>query len=134
MPVLRGAAVKRKIPEVDIIALWESYGGELVGPDRNGERKAKCALPDHDDNSPSASVNEDEGLWNCYVCGKGGDAIALVREVNGLGFADAISFLEEFAGRGNAAVREQRAGSSLLPRSKGSDSRGGSFVPPWRRL
>ena len=36
------------------------------------------------------AINPSKGLWNCRGCGRGGDAIALVRHVTGASFASAV--------------------------------------------
>lgn len=36
------------------------------------EWPSRCFSPQHRDNSPSASVNVDKGVWVCYSCGAGG--------------------------------------------------------------
>jgi len=33
---------------------------------------ACCPLPDHDDSTPSFSINVETGLWNCFGCHQGG--------------------------------------------------------------
>lgn len=37
-----------------------------------GEATIPCPSPDHEDRSPSASVNTAKGLWVCYSCGAAG--------------------------------------------------------------
>lgn len=54
--------------------------------------------PFHDDSSPSFSVSPERGLWSCFGCGMGGDAISFVRETEGLPFVDAVLKLADAAG------------------------------------
>ena len=72
----------------DILAVAQRYGalkragaGEHVGP---------CPVCGGKDRF---SVNVKKQLWNCRGCGKGGDAIALVRHVDGVTFAQAVERL-----------------------------------------
>lgn len=60
---------------------------------------ASCPLPSHGgaDRNPSFSVNVAKGLYNCFSCGAGGDMPALVRELQGCSYADAVAFLCEYA-------------------------------------
>jgi DNA primase len=51
--------------------------------------------PFHEERSPSFSVNSDLGLYHCFGCGKGGDAITFVRETENLDFVGAIEWLAE---------------------------------------
>lgn len=57
-----------------------------------------CPFPDHDDSSPSFGVNTESNLYNCFGCGKTGNIINLVRQVEGLNFVEAIQKLSLFAG------------------------------------
>jgi DNA primase len=49
--------------------------------------------PFHDEKSPSFSVQESKGFYHCFGCGVGGDAIKFVREIEGLGFNEAVEKL-----------------------------------------
>ena len=49
---------------------------------------ARC--PFHEDKTPSLSLTPEGGVWHCFGCGRGGDGIALVRAMRGLGFRDAV--------------------------------------------
>ena len=54
--------------------------------------------PFHTEKSASFSVNAEEGLYYCFGCGAGGDAIRFVQEVEHLDFADAVERLAARAG------------------------------------
>lgn len=49
--------------------------------------------PFHPDKDPSFSINPKRNTYHCFGCGVGGDVISFVRQVNGLGFIDAIKDL-----------------------------------------
>ena len=121
------------MPKPSITAVFEHYGAQVIGSNMGGWQKATCALNDHDDLSPSASVNEDECKWRCFSCDKGGDAIDLIRENESAGFADAKRLAENFLGEGDQPVRTERGSTGLLPRATRGQQRGGGFVPPWLR-
>lgn len=55
----------------------------LEGTERGDELDMLCPDPDHNDSSPSASVNMVTGFWHCFSCGKGGDLIGLGRRALG---------------------------------------------------
>jgi DNA primase catalytic core len=57
---------------------------------------ARC--PFHDDDQASLSVTPAEGLWNCFGCEAGGDAISFLQKRDGLTFAAAVMRLKELAG------------------------------------
>ena len=54
--------------------------------------------PFHSEKTPSFSVNSEKQIFHCFGCGKGGGAIAFVREVENLTFRDAVEVLARQAG------------------------------------
>ncbi len=54
--------------------------------------------PFHSEKTPSFSVNAGEGLYFCFGCQARGDVITFVREIEHLGFADAVEWLAPKAG------------------------------------
>jgi DNA primase len=61
--------------------------------------------PFHDERTPSFSVNADQGLYHCFGCGVGGDAIGFIRETDALDFAEAVELLAE---RYNVELKRER--------------------------
>lgn len=49
--------------------------------------------PFHSEKTPSFTVNEEKGVWYCFSCCEGGDAITFIEKVEGVGFKDAIAHL-----------------------------------------
>ena len=70
---------------------------EHVGLKRVG-RRYQGICPFHAEKTPSFSVNPELGLYHCFGCGVGGDAIQFVREVEHLDFATAVERLAAKAG------------------------------------
>jgi DNA primase len=58
--------------------------------------------PFHAEKTGSFNVNEENGLFKCFGCGKGGDAITFVREIEHLDFVGAVEWL---AGKVGMTVR-----------------------------
>jgi DNA primase len=54
--------------------------------------------PFHTEKTPSFSVSPGKGMYYCFGCGAGGDAIRFVREVEHLEFAEAVERLAKEAG------------------------------------
>lgn len=126
-----------KPPKPSITEVFHHYGGTVTGADRGGWQKATCALLEHDDKSPSASLNESECRWHCWTCDKGGDAIDLVKENEGLvGYAEAAKRTQELfgAGDGGRSERSDSAGGGLFPRAPRNNLRGGIRRAPWMSL
>jgi len=64
--------------------------------------------PFHSERSPSFTVSESKQMFHCFGCKKGGDLIAFVMEIHGLGFMEA---LEELAERAKMALPRELAGA-----------------------
>lgn len=70
---------------VDLVAVI----GRYVSLSRSGA-SYKGLCPFHDDSSPSLSVNREKGLWHCFGCGAGGDAIEFIERAEKIDFPEAI--------------------------------------------
>jgi DNA primase len=82
---------RRVLDATDIVALI----GEHAALKRVGRRWSGLC-PFHAENSPSLSVNAEEGLYYCFGCQAKGDALSFVMAVYRLSFQEA---LEHLAGR-----------------------------------
>ncbi len=56
---------------------------------------ACCPLPGHTEKTPSFTVNEPGQFYHCFGCGKGGDVIKFIQEVESVDFYEAIKILAE---------------------------------------
>ena len=125
---------KAKIDEVisEYVTLRPAGGGSLKG-----------LCPFHDEKSPSFNVSPARG-WHCFGCGEGGDVIAFLMKIDGLGFTEAVERLADRYGvtlrREEGDVRDerprgpQRRVSSRRTRSPRSSTPALSARPrPWRR-
>lgn len=62
--------------------------GDFVTLKQKGSNLTACC-PFHSERTPSFAVNPARGIFKCFGCGKGGDAITFLRE-NGMEYPDAI--------------------------------------------
>ena len=85
--------VARVREATDMVALVSEH----VGLRRVG-RRYQGLCPFHAEKTASFSVNPELGLYHCFGCGVGGDAIQFVREVEHLDFAEAVERLAAKAG------------------------------------
>jgi phage/plasmid primase-like uncharacterized protein len=69
----------------DILGVINRY----VTLKKTGKNWSACC-PFHKEKSPSFTVNEDKGMFWCFGCGAGGDAVKFVMEHDGLSFPAAI--------------------------------------------
>jgi len=88
--------------------------GQYVALRRAGGGSLKGLCPFHDERTPSFQVTPARGLFYCFGCGKGGDVIAFLQEIEGLSFVDAI---ERLAARTNTTLQYETAnGAGAGPR------------------
>lgn len=52
----------------------------------------KACCPFHGEKTPSFNVNPSRGLWKCFGCNRGGDAVEFLKE-RGMTFPEAITYL-----------------------------------------
>lgn len=83
-------AVKRANPLPAVLARYEI---DVQGT--GAHRMARC--PFHEDMRPSLGIFLDTDRFFCFGCGASGDVIALVQQVEGIGFRDAIQRLMQSA-------------------------------------
>ncbi|MGH9229705.1 MAG: DNA primase [Acidimicrobiales bacterium] len=95
----------------DIVGVISQYT-----PLRREGQRWKGLCPFHSEKTPSFSVNANEGVWYCFGCQARGDVITFVREVEHLGFPEAVEWLAGRAGitlrysdRNEAEGRKRRA-------------------------
>ncbi|MGH2690948.1 MAG: DNA primase [Actinomycetota bacterium] len=77
----------------DLIRLAQQY----VALKKAGQRYVGLC-PFHTEKTPSFGISPDKQLFYCHGCGKGGDAIHFLREIEGLDFAEAVERLASQAG------------------------------------
>lgn len=72
----------------------EEVIGDYVQLKRKGQNLWACC-PFHNEKSPSFSVSPSKQIYKCFGCGKAGDAIQFVMDIEGVGFAEAIRHLAQ---------------------------------------
>lgn len=93
--------------ENDIVDIIEEY----VSLKKQG-RNYFGLCPFHDEKSPSFSVTKEKQIFHCFGCGKGGNVITFLMEIESFSFVEAIRFLAEKAGI-SLPEQSQRQVSSL---------------------
>ncbi len=76
--------------------------GDYVPLKKKGQNMWACC-PFHGEKSPSFSVSPAKQIYKCFGCGKAGDPIQFVMDIEGVGFQEAIRHL---AGRYGIEVEE----------------------------
>jgi DNA primase len=83
-------AIKSKLDIVDVI-------GSYIEVKKAGVNyKALC--PFHSEKTPSFTINPGLQIFKCFGCGKGGDAIKFIQEIERIDFREALKIAAEKAG------------------------------------
>jgi len=85
------AEVKAAVDIVDVAARYVD-----LKPAGGARFKALC--PFHREKTPSFHVMRDRQIFHCFGCGKGGDVLTFVQEMEGIEFREALDQLAERAG------------------------------------
>ena len=115
-------AVRERVSIEDVVGAHVA-----LRPAGSGRLRGLC--PFHDEKTPSFNVNPANGLYHCFGCGKGGDAIGFVCEIEGLSFREAIERLARqlgialtYEGGSSAAHRESGQRMRFIEAQPGSRS------------
>jgi DNA primase len=108
---------QRSIEEVREAADIVEVTSEFTALKRQGARfSGLCPYPDHQEKTPSFSVDPEKRLYHCFGCRKGGDTIKLVMDLKSFDFAEAVSYIAErsgvelqFEGGGDPDAARQRS-------------------------
>jgi DNA primase len=66
--------------------------GDFVSLKKKGQNYWACC-PFHNEKTPSFSINPAKGIFKCFGCGKGGDAITFVMELENYTYPEALQYL-----------------------------------------
>ncbi len=84
-------AVKER---TDIVALVSQY----LALKKTGHDSMSGLCPFHQEKTASFSVSPSKGVFYCFGCGKGGDAITFLRELESLSYVEAVERLAQLTG------------------------------------
>ena len=77
--------IKSRLDIVDVISKY------VILKKRGANYLGLC--PFHNEKTPSFIVSPQKGIFKCFGCGKGGDAITFLMEINGQSYAETIKDL-----------------------------------------
>src|SRR6218665_1953712 len=77
--------------------------GDYVSLKKRGANMIACC-PFHNEKTPSFSVSPAKGIYKCFGCGKGGDSLRFVMDLEGFSYPDALKWL---AKKYNIEVKEK---------------------------
>ena len=92
-----GADLRELIEQVKERVEIEAVIGRRVHLQRRGPRLLGLC-PFHAEKTPSFHVHPDKGFFKCFGCGKAGDVLTFVQEIDGMTFIEALRLLADEAG------------------------------------
>ena len=78
---------------VDIVDVVSHY----LPLSRKG-KSFKCVCPFHDDHDPSLSISQDKQIFNCFVCGTGGNVFTFVQKYENISYVESVIKVASLAG------------------------------------
>ena len=94
------AAIRERSPIDEVV-------GEYLQLRNAGGGSLKGLCPFHEEKTPSFNVTPARGLFYCFSCAEGGDAIKFVQKIDGLSFVEAV---ERLAARAGVELRYEQGG------------------------
>ena len=85
------SSIQEVMNRADIVEVVEQF---VRLKKRGANYIANC--PFHNEKSPSFSVSASKGIFKCFGCGKGGNAVTFVQEHEKITYPEAIRWLAEF--------------------------------------
>ncbi len=92
--------------------------GDYVSLKKQGQNMWACC-PFHNEKTPSFSVAPAKGIFKCFGCGKAGDTVKFVMEVEGVSYPEALRHL---ARKYNIEIPEAAPDPEEIQRQSGIDS------------
>lgn len=112
-----------KIPKETIDRVHQSLDiveviSDFVSLKKKGHYYSACC-PFHNEKTPSFTVTPAKGIYKCFGCGKAGDAIQFVMDLEGLNYLETIKYL---AGKYGIEVSEEAPTAEELIQQNERDS------------
>lgn len=92
--------------------------GDFVALKKRGASMIACC-PFHNEKTPSFNVSPAKQIYKCFGCGKGGDAVRFIMDLEGLSYPDALKWL---AKKYNIEVKEKEYTDQDLLQQNEKDS------------
>ena len=70
--------------------------GDYVTIKKKGANYWACC-PFHGEKTPSFSISPAKGIYKCFGCGKAGDSVRFVMDMEGLGYGDCLLYTSDAA-------------------------------------
>jgi DNA primase len=90
MPKITQKIIDEILAATDIVDLISQYT-----PLRKAGKNFMGRCPFHQEKTPSFSVSQENGVYHCFGCGKGGNVFTFLRDIENLSYYEALKFLAE---------------------------------------
>lgn len=91
--MIKTESIQNLLSSVDVVTIVEKYV-----PLKKSGVNFLGICPFHDDRHPSMSVNSAKGIFHCFSCGMGGNAIKFIQEYEKISYPQAIEKLADMVG------------------------------------
>ena len=109
---------KETIDQIFETARIEEIVGDFVSLKKRGVNYiGNC--PFHNEKTPSFTVSPTKGIYKCFGCGKGGNSINFIMEIEHYNYPEALKFV---AKKYNIEIEEEELSSEQIERSNEKDS------------
>ncbi|MFD2245720.1 DNA primase [Pontibacter ruber] len=88
MSLIPKETVDQILAQADIVEVV----GDFVSLKKKGQNMWACC-PFHHEKSPSFSVSPAKGIYKCFGCGKAGNSVQFIMDVEGTSFPEALKYL-----------------------------------------
>ncbi|WP_242927523.1 DNA primase [Pontibacter vulgaris] len=114
MSLIPKETVDQIIAQADIVEVV----GDFVSLKKKGQNMWACC-PFHHEKSPSFSVSPAKGIYKCFGCGKAGNSVQFIMDVEGTSFPEALKYLAKKYG---IEVPEEQANPEYAKEQSDRDS------------
>jgi len=109
---------KETIDQIFETARIEEIVGDFVALKKRGVNYiGNC--PFHNEKTPSFTVSPTKGIYKCFGCGKGGNSINFIMEIEHFNYPEALKFV---AKKYNIEIEEEEMSSEQVERANEKDS------------
>ena len=117
---------KDTIDQIFETARIEEIVGDFVALKKRGVNYiGNC--PFHNEKTPSFTVSPTKGIYKCFGCGKGGNSISFIMEIEHFNYPEALKFV---AKKYHIEIQEEEMTSEQAELANEKDSLFTNLLPP----
>ena len=109
---------KETIDKIFEAAIIEDVVGSYLSDLKKKGTNYWACCPFHNEKTPSFSVSPTKGIYKCFGCGEGGNAVNFVMKLGGFSYPEA---LRELAAKYNIEVEEEKLSPEQIDRANKKD-------------